>query len=287
MIKLWFLAIRPKTLSMAVAPVLVGTALAWFEQQQFSFIPLLLTLTAALLIQMGTNLYNDVADFERGADTVDRLGPARVVAEGLIPAAHVRHAALLSFALALCCGIYLVWLGGWPILIIGLLSLAAGYAYTGGPYPIAYGPFGELFVLLFFGVLAVAGSAYLQAGMWSAAAVVAGMAIGLPAAAALLVNNYRDLETDCRAGRRTLVSILGRGVSRRLYAILMLAPLMLVPLLAPAERVFLPWLALPVALLIIRGFWRSAVDRSLNRVLAQTAQYQLLFSILLISAWLW
>ena len=286
MFKHWLPAVRPKTLSMAIAPVLVGTTLAWFEQQQFSLLPLLLTLAAALLIQIGTNLYNDAADFERGADTAGRLGPARVVAEGLIPATRVRHGAWLSFALALLCGIYLVWLGGWPILLIGLFSLAAAYAYTGGAHPIAYGPFGELFVLVFFGVIAVAGSAYLQTGIWSAAAVVAGMAIGMPAAAALLVNNYRDLESDCAAGRRTLVSLLGRRLARRLYAIYILTPLTLVPLLIPAERVFLPWLVLPPAIVLVRRFWCSPIDTGLNRLLALTAQYQLLFAVLLISAWL-
>lgn len=286
MVKLWLLAIRPKTLSMAVAPVLAGTALAWQEQQLFSFIPLLLTLAAALLIQIGTNLYNDVADFERGTDMAGRLGPTRVVAEGLILPVQVRHAALLSFVLALLCGMYLVWLGGWPILIIGLLSLTAGYAYTGGAHPIAYGPLGELFVLLFFGVLAVAGSAYLQTGSWSANAVLAGFAIGLPAAAALLVNNYRDLEGDCLAGRRTLVSYLGRGSSRRLYAVLIVIPLALVPLLVPEHRLFLPWLALPLGVFIIRGFWRAPIDASLNRILAFTAQYQLLLSLLLCASWL-
>ncbi len=286
MIKRWLLAIRPKTLSMAVAPVLAGTALAWYEQQLFSFIPLLLTLLAALLIQIGTNLYNDVADFERGADTTERLGPARMVAEGLILPMRVRRAAWLSFALALLCGVYLVGLGGWPILLIGLLSLAAGYAYTGGAHPLAYGPLGELFVLLFFGVLAVAGSAYLQTGSWSATAVLAGFAIGLPAAAALLVNNYRDLQTDVRAGRRTLVSYLGRGVSRQLYALLLLIPLLLVPQLVSESRLFLPWLALPLAVFIIRRFWLAAIDAGLNRILAFTALYQLLFALLLCASWL-
>lgn len=287
MFKLWLLAIRPKTLSMAIAPVLAGTALAWNEQQLFNLAPLLFTLLAALLIQIGTNLYNDVADFERGADSADRLGPRRVVAEGLISAMRVRHAALLSFALALFLGLYLVYLGGWPILLIGLLSLVAGYAYTGGPHPIAYGPLGELFVLLFFGVLAVAGSAYLQTGAWSRVALFSGFVIGLPAAAALLVNNYRDLETDSRAGRRTLVSLLGRDYSRRLYLILILIPIALSPILIPDEQLFLPMLALPLAMFIIYQFWHSPIDAGLNRVLALTAQYQLLFAILLASAWLW
>ncbi|VAX07452.1 1,4-dihydroxy-2-naphthoate polyprenyltransferase [hydrothermal vent metagenome] len=286
MIKYWLRAIRPKTLSMAIAPVLAGTTLAWYEQHLFSLTPLLLTLAAALLIQIGTNLYNDVADFERGVDSANRTGPIRVVAEGLIQPARVRHAAWLSLALALGCGIYLVWLGGWPIFIIGLLSLVAAYAYTGGSHPIAYGPFGEFFVLIFFGVIAVAGSAYLQTGIWSAAAIVTGVAIGLPASAALLVNNYRDLETDCDAGRRTLVSYLGRRVSGRLYAVLLLIPLLLVPPLIPAQRIFLPWLALPLALLIIRLFWRSPVDAGLNRILAFTAQYQLLLAILFAISWL-
>lgn len=287
MLHFWLLAIRPKTLSMAVAPVLAGTALAWHEQQQFCLAPLLFTLLAALLIQIGTNLYNDVADHERGADRAGRPGPARVVAEGLIPAARVRRAALLSFLLALACGVYLVWLGGWPIFLIGVASLAAGWAYTGGPRPIAYGPFGEIFVLVFFGLLAVAGSAYLQTETWSPRALLAGLAVGLPAAAALLVNNYRDLESDCAAGRRTLVRYLGRSASRNAYALLLLLPQLLVPRLLPPPSLFLPWLALPVALWLIWRFWRAPVDAGLNAILAHTARYQLLFVILLAAGWLW
>ncbi|WJW75971.1 1,4-dihydroxy-2-naphthoate polyprenyltransferase [Thiohalobacter sp. IOR34] len=282
-LKIWLLAIRPKTLSLAVTPVLVGTALAWAEQRAFAWGPLLAALGAALLIQAGTNLHNDAADFERGADGPDRLGPRRVTAEGWLSPARVRMGAHLSFAAALLLGAYLVRVGGWPILLLGLVSLAAGYAYTGGPKPIAYTPLGELFVLLFFGIAAVAGSSYLQTYSVSAHALLAGGAVGLIAAAVLLVNNYRDLETDRRAGKHTLAVTLGRPSVRLLYALLLLLPFALILPLhrLTGDALWLTGLALPMALWLIRMLWRAPIDTGLNRLLARTAQLQLLFGLLL------
>lgn len=265
-------------------PVLTGTVLAWHEHNVFDIAPLVLALLAALLIQIGTNLHNDSADYERGVDTAERLGPKRAVAQGWLSANKVRRAALLSFSLAFMCGAYLVWIGGWPILIIGLLSLVAAYSYSGGSRPVAYSPFGELFVLVFFGIIAVAGSYYLQTFFVNATAVLAGIIIGLPASAVLLVNNYRDLDTDLKAGRKTLVSIVGRRLSVFLYAMLLIIPVILAPLLTTNPVRMLPWFALPMAVYLIRKLIQSSIGVELNILLARTAQYQVLLSALLITS---
>ncbi|MDH5570865.1 MAG: 1,4-dihydroxy-2-naphthoate polyprenyltransferase [Gammaproteobacteria bacterium] len=284
MIKYWLLAMRPKTLTMAIMPVLTGTVLAWHEQHLFDPLPLVLALLAALLIQIGTNLHNDAADYERGVDTAERLGPKRAVAQGWLSAKKVKAAALASFVLALVCGIYLVWLGGWPILLAGLFSLAAAFLYSGGTHPVAYSPLGEVFVLIFFGIIAVAGSYYLQAIAISGLAVVAGIIIGLPAAAVLLVNNYRDLDTDVKAGRRTLVSIIGRKLSCYIYAVLLILPIILAPLLTTNPIRMLSWFALPAAIYLIRKLFQNSPGLALNSLLAQTAQYQVLLSVLLMTS---
>lgn len=282
---IWLLAIRPRTLSISVVPVMVGTSLAWAEHRLFAWPTLLATLGGALLIQIGTNLHNDAADFERGADTPQRLGPRRVSAEGWLEPRQVRRAAHLGFAGAFLSGIYLVWLGGWPIVVLGLLSLMAAYGYTGGPRPVAYTPLGELFVFLFFGLAAVTGSYYLQTHQWSWNALLLGAAVGLPAAAVLLINNYRDLDTDRSAGKRTLAVALGRPAVRYLYAALLLLTLFAtLPLFGQGiggARLVLPWLCLVPAVFLIRLLWHAAIDRGLNRLLARTAQWQLLFGILL------
>ena len=278
-LRIWWLAIRPKTLSLALTPVLVGNCLAWSDLGSLHWGVTAATLAAALLIQIGTNLHNDAADYERGGDGEDRLGPPRATAQGWLTAARVKRGATVSFGAAFILGIYLAVVGGWPIVVLGLASLAAGYAYSGGARPIAYGAAGELFVFLFFGLFAVAGSHYLQTLALSGTAAAAGTALGLLAAAVLTVNNYRDLESDRRAGRHTLAQRLGRLGTRRLYAVLLLAPFLLA--LHPAT---LPWLllpALPVALLLIRALYREPPGPGLNRLLAVTAQYQLGFGLLL------
>lgn len=280
-VKYWLLAIRPKTLLMSLTPLLVGGALAHAETGLFQWTPWLAALLAAICIQIGTNLHNDVSDYERGADTPERLGPKRATAERWLSASAVRRGAFISFGLSFGLGVYLAWLGGWPIVLLGLTSLLAGFSYTGGPRPIAYTPLGELFVLLFFGIAAVAGTYYLQTMTLSWSAIVAGVAIGLPAAAVLLINNYRDLQSDLKAGKRTLATYMGRPRSRYLYAMMMLLPSLLVLQLNPDQLLrWLPWLSLPMVLWLIRQLWILPIDEQLNGLLARTAQYQLLFGIL-------
>lgn len=289
--KYWLLAIRPRTLTIAIVPVLVGTSLSWSDTGSFAVSVLVATLIVAVLIQVGTNLHNDVADFERGGDDpATRLGPPRVTAQGWLPPATVRLAAQSSFASAFLVGCYLAWIGGWPILAIGLIAIAAGLAYTSGPRPIAYTGLGELFVWLFFGLIAVGGSYYLQAGLLSAAALVAGAIIGMPAAAVLVVNNYRDLDNDRKVGKQTLAVTLGRRVSRVEYTLLMLLPFVLFPFVYDQRTDeywwFLPWLALPWAIVLIRRFWSEPPGPAFNQILAATARFQFVFGLLLCSSFL-
>lgn len=280
----WWTAIRPRTLPLAASPVLVGLALAWAEGAHPRWAVALATLAAALLIQIGTNLHNDAADFARGNDGADRLGPLRVTAAGWLAAAAVRRAAHFAFGAAFALGIYLAVVGGWPIVAIGLASLAAGLAYSGGPRPLSHTPWGEAYVWLFFGVLAVIGSHLLQTGQLSPAALLAGAALGLPAAAVLLVNNLRDVAADTRAGRRTLAAVLGDAVSRRLHALLLFTPFFALPVLAlllPGKHgLWLALLALPAALSVTRRM-REARGVELNAVLAATARAQFVFASLL------
>lgn len=282
--RLWWIAARPRTLSMAVAPVLVGCALAWAESGQMRLLPAALALICAILIQVGTNLLNDAADFERGNDQPDRLGPLRVTAAGWASPRAVRQAAKRVFAAAGLAGLALVWLGGPMILGVGLASLVAGWAYSGGPRPISYTPFGELFVLAFFGVVAVGGTYYLQTGAWSAVALLGGAALGLMAAAVLMVNNYRDLPGDLAVGRRTLAACLGRRGARAAYGLMLWLPFALLPWLAhgPLARpgAWLALAALPAAGAAWRGL-RTRRGAALNLVLAQTAQAQFIYALLL------
>jgi 1,4-dihydroxy-2-naphthoate octaprenyltransferase len=290
-LKYWLLAVRPKTLTIAVVPVLVGTTLGWADAGTLAVSIMGAALIAAVLIQCGTNLHNDAADFERGTDDpATRIGPPRVTAQGWLPASAVRAVAKLSFANAFLIGCYLVWIGGWPILAIGLISIAAGLAYTSGPRPIAYTALGEVFVWLFFGLIAVAGSYYLQTGGLTANALAAGAMIGMPAAAVLVVNNYRDLDNDKRVGKNTLAVKLGRRVSRFEYALLMLLPFILLPLVQKAVIGdywwVLPWLVLPWALVLIRRFWSEPPSPAFNQILAATARFQFVFGLLLCSSFL-
>jgi 1,4-dihydroxy-2-naphthoate octaprenyltransferase len=278
----WFLACRPKTLSVSLSPVLVGTAVAWYDAGSLLWLPLLAAALGAAFIQIGTNLFNDVGDFLRGTDTPERLGPKRATAEGWLTPGKVKAGAWLSFALAFLCGIYLVAHGGWPIVAIGLASLAAGWAYTGGSKPIAYGPLGEVFVFVFFGLVAVGGSYYLQTLNLSPAALIAGALVGIHAAAVITVNNYRDLDGDARNGKNTLAVRLGRPAIRRLYAGEMLAPYALLLFLSPLGwPAALPLLSLPLALWLIRRFQREAPGPVFNDILAASAGLQLAFALLL------
>ena len=240
----WWLAIRPKTLTVSIVPVCVGTALAYFERGTFVWWPALAALLAAMLIQIGTNLYNDVGDFERGADTAERLGPPRATAQGWLSARAVRRGAQVVFVLALLIGLALAAWGGWPIVLIGILSLISGWAYTGGRWPIAYSPLGELFVMAFFGVVAVSGTYYLQTFSVSKAALIAGVMLGSFAAAVITVNNTRDIHTDAKAHKRTLAVRLGRRAMNAVYAFELMLPFTLLPWLALQTHTGV-WMALP------------------------------------------
>jgi 1,4-dihydroxy-2-naphthoate polyprenyltransferase len=280
----WIMAARPRTLGLSMTPVAVGTALAWATDRKVHGLVVLAALVGSVLIQVGTNLHNDALDSERGGDRADRLGPPRVTASGLLSAAAVKRGAATCFAGAALVGLYLVSVGGWPILVLGLLSIAAGLAYTGGPLPIAYTPLGEVFVVAFFGVGAVCGTYWLNTGHLGAAAIGTSFLVGLPAGAVLMVNNHRDAEADTRIGRRTLAVLAGPRVMVWIYASLMLLPFALLPLLSaelPHGRVWPALFALPPALLLVRRCAREPRGRGLNRILARTVQTQVLFSLLL------
>lgn len=276
----WWIAVRPRTLPISLAPVLVGTSVAWFETHELNASVMLVALLASALIQIGTNLQNDVGDFRRGADRHGRLGPPRATTLGWLSPRQVQTAATMSFAAAICLGAFLVGVGGWPILFVGLASVAAGAAYTSGPFPIAYTRLGELFVFVFFGVVAVSGSYYLQVFGMTADALIAGAMVGMLAAAVLVVNNTRDIESDCRAGKRTLAVRLGPRFSRAEYSVLLLAPFALAPVLG-GTFMWLPLLLLPRALGLARRIWSEAPGPAMNPLLADTVQLEVGFGALL------
>ena len=282
MLARWVSAARPKTLPLTLTPVISGIALAVADHGTLSPSIAVCTLIAAMAIQIGTNLHNDAADFERGTDTADRLGPPRATAQGWLSARAVKTAAHLMFGLAFVLGLVLLVRGGLPILLLGLASIAAGYAYTSGPRPIAYGPFGEIYVLLFFGVAAVGGSYYLQTLSLGWTPLLTGVALGLPAAAVLLVNNYRDLETDRAAGRRTLCHYLGRPGARALYSLLLIAAIPILMLSGLPGATWTLLAALPFAAWLSLRLFRGAAGTALNDQLARTAQYQVALTVLMI-----
>jgi 1,4-dihydroxy-2-naphthoate polyprenyltransferase len=280
------MAARPRTLPAAAAPVLVGTAYA-ATLDVFHPLTFIATLLGALLIQIGTNLSNDYSDARRGADTEDRLGPVRVTAGGLVPPKQVLIATYVAFGLAVLVGIYLIVIAGWQLLLVGIASILAGVLYTGGPRPYGYEGLGEVFVFLFFGVVAVAGSYFAQVERLEWEAFAFAVPVGLLASAILVVNNVRDLETDRRAGKRTLAVRLGRPRTRGLYAAMVYVAFLSVPApwLAGADSigpwVMLSWLALPLAVPVVRIVRNRTDGPSLNGALARTGQLQLAFCVLL------
>ncbi|MER2552396.1 MAG: 1,4-dihydroxy-2-naphthoate octaprenyltransferase [Thauera sp.] len=272
--RVWWAAIRPRTLGMALAPVLLGNALALADAGGVDGWVLLATAACALLIQIGTNLYNDAVDFERGTDRPERLGPLRVTLAGWATAAEVKRGALICLLAALLLGAWLCSVGGPLILAIGLASLVAGWAYSGGPWPISHSPLGELFVLLFFGVFAVLGSHWLQTRAVDHLDVLAGLALGAPAAAVLLVNNVRDLDSDVRAGRRTLAALLGVERARVVYALLVLAPLGALVLMTAtgAPGAALGVMAAAALAALVWRFRTATGGQALNALLVDTAR---------------
>ena len=284
-IRAWSMASRPHTLTIGINPVLVGCALAWSDTGRIDIVVMLMSMLGALLLQMGTNLDNDVSDSERGTDRAGRLGLPRATALGLLTARQVRTASRACFLVATGIGLMLAWRGGLPIFVAGIASAAAAMSYSGGPRPISYTPFGDLVVWLFFGLVAVCGTYYLQTLALSPGIIVAATMVGLPAVAVLVVNNYRDLDPDRAVGKRTLAVCLGRAFSRWEYAVLVLAPFGLLGVLAMTTKVgttlLLPLLALPTAIGLVRRFWRETPGPAFNLLLAQTARFQVLFSVVL------
>ena len=280
--KAWFLAIRPRTLPAAAAGVVMGSAVAWADGR-FRLDATLACLAAALLLQIGSNLANDVFDFERGTDTPGRLGPTRVTQAGLLTPAQVKGGMAVVFGLAVLPGLFLVRLGGVPIVVVGIASILAAIAYTGGPYPLGYHGLGELFVFLFFGLASVAGTYYVQAGSVSATAW--GMAVppGLLITAILVVNNLRDVEQDRRSGKRTLAVRLGERATKAEYLLCLVLAYLVLPLAAFLGLTpwagLATWLSLPLAFRAARVVLTQR-GRPLNEALAVTGQAALAFSVL-------
>jgi len=281
-LRIWVMAARVRTLPAAIAPVLVGTSLA-IHDDHFDGIAFACALLGALFIQVGTNLSNDYSDARRGADTEDRLGPVRVTAGGLVPPQQVLVATYVSFGLAVLCGIYLIAVAGPVLLLIGAASILAGVLYTGGPRPYGYEGLGELFVFLFFGIVAVTGSYYVQIQHLPWQAFALAVPVGLVASAILVVNNVRDLETDRRAGKRTLAVRLGRARTRDMYGLMLSVAYgaLAVIALGLTAWVLLPLLTVPLAFRLDRTVRTRTDGPSLNGALAGTGMLQLVFCLLL------
>jgi 1,4-dihydroxy-2-naphthoate octaprenyltransferase len=264
--------------------VLVGTSIA-IQRGVFRPGAFAAALLGALFIQIGTNLANDYSDAKRGADAEDRVGPVRVTAGGLVPPRQVLVATYVTFGLAVVCGLYLVAVSGVELLFVGVASIAAGVLYTGGPKPYGYEGLGELFVFLFFGIVAVTGSAFAQLEAWPWEAFVLAVPIGLLASAILVVNNVRDIDSDKRAGKRTLAVRLGRERGRLIYALMVYGAYLVAPVVwlagALSPWLLAPWLTLPLAVRLVRTVRRHADGPTLNEALAQTGMLQLVFGLLL------
>jgi 1,4-dihydroxy-2-naphthoate octaprenyltransferase len=283
-IRIWLMAARVRTLPAAIAPVLVGTALAGWENV-FHPLRFVAALVGSIFIQVGTNLSNDYSDARRGADADDRLGPVRVTAGGLVPPSQVLVATYVSFGVAVLAGVYLVFVAGWQLLLVGAASILAGVLYTGGPKPYGYEGLGELFVFLFFGIVAVAGSYFVQVKHLDWKAFALAVPVGLLASAILVVNNFRDIDSDRRAGKRTLAVRLGRTRTRGMFAVIVYLAFVLAPVtwvFGPMKPwVLLPWLTLPLAAQIVREVRNRTDGPSLNQALAHTGMLQLAFCTLL------
>jgi 1,4-dihydroxy-2-naphthoate octaprenyltransferase len=280
--RLWLLAIRPKTLPAAVGPVAVGSAVA-FGDGQFVFLPAFGCLLGAVLLQIGVNLANDYFDYKNNIDSEERLGPVRVTQSGLIPPVEVKRGMILCLFLAAVVFLYLATVGGWPIVIIGTASVLAALAYSGGPFPLASNGLGELFVFIFFGLVAVGGTYLVQAGTLSWLVMIAAVPPGLLITAIMVVNNLRDIDTDRRAGKNTLAVILGRSRTITEYKLLLLfsyviPPVMLLTGIA-GTLILLPLVTLPQAWQLAK---RIVLEKGvlLNELLAGTARLSLIYSLL-------
>jgi len=280
--QVWWLAARPKTLPAAVSGVVAGTALA-VRDGQFRLGPALAALGVGLLLQIGSNLANDVFDYERGADTPERLGPLRVTQAGLLSPTQVKMGMGVAFGLAALLGLYLAWQAGWIVLLIGLAAIFSAILYTGGPFAYGYYGLGDLFVFLFFGLAAVTGTYYVQAGRVSLAAWWTAVPIGLLVVNILVVNNLRDIENDRSVGKRTFAVRLGVRGTRLQYTSLLVITYLLVPVLILSGVLpwgaLLTWLSLPLAWQMLRMVW-TVQGRPLNAALAGSGRLAFVFSCL-------
>lgn len=283
----WIVAVRPRSLLVAISPVLVGAALGWLRTGALDTALSLLVLAAALLMQVATNLQNDVGYTVRGGESSGtRTGLPRATAHGWLTVRTVRNAIILVALVSAALGLWLVLQRGWPVLAIGVLSLLAALAYMGGPRPIAYTPYGELTVFVFFGLVAVMGTDWVLTGDIGSTTVVASVAIGALAAAALAVNNHRDIAHDSLVGRRTFAVAFGAKASLRLYTVLLLGPFALTPVmawLAAAPTLLLPCLLLPAAWTLRQDMRRCPPGIAFNEVLFRTFKMELVYAVLLAS----
>ena len=288
----WRAAARPPTLTAAVTPVLVGTGAA-IGDGAFSAGPFVAALFGAICLQVGANFANDVFDFERGADAGDRLGPPRATQTGLLTPAQMKVGMWAAFLLAFLAGIYLVVAAGWIVVVIGLASILAGLIYTGGPWPIGYHALGDVFTFVFFGMVAVVGTYFVQAEAAPGVVWLAAVPVGCTVTAILVANNLRDIDTDRAAGKTTLAVVLGERGTRAWYLLLVAAAYGVAIALWPATHVE-PWgllvlLSLPVAIAPLRAVAEGTAGRALNATLVQTARFHLVFGALLalaLTGWL-
>lgn len=282
-LSIWLHAARPQTLAAAFVPVCVGASLAYHDQS-FAPIPSFVALLCAFLIQIGTNFANDYFDFIKGADTEDRIGFERATAMGHISARSMRNATIITMGLAFLLGLYLVWHAGWVIFWIGIASLICGVLYTGGPFPLGYNGLGDLFVFIFFGIIAVMGTYYVNALEWNNASFWASIPVGALATNILVVNNLRDVEQDSKAGKNTLGVLFGENILRWEYLLMLLLALAIPPhfyfRLDYSLVIFLPFLTIPFAGFLLRQIWFEKDKSNLNKTLEQTAQFMTLFGIL-------
>ncbi|MCC6489995.1 MAG: 1,4-dihydroxy-2-naphthoate polyprenyltransferase [Candidatus Hydrogenedentes bacterium] len=290
-VRIWTLAARPKTLWAAVAPVLIGTAMAYGDLRLIDAWSFASAFFGAVLIQIGTNFANDYFDFVKGTDTATRIGPTRATQAGLIPPEVMRRAYLITFGLALIPGAYIIWRGGWPFVAIGVLSIISGILYTGGPFPLGYLGLGDLFVLVFFGPVAVGGTYYLQTLDITSAALVAGVASGLFSVAILAVNNMRDIDEDRRAGKKTLAVRFGRTFARAEYVLCIVIAAFVIPLYFYAtteSRLFalVPLVVIPMSMPAIKTVLVTVDGPALNNVLAKTGKLLLVYSIVFSLGWI-
>ena len=279
----WVIASRPKTMTAAIAPVLLGSALAYYEGA-FDIITFFVILIAACLIQIGTNLTNDLFDYIKGADNNNRLGPKRAMQAGLILEPEMKRAILIVFSLSICFGFYLALLGGWIIVGIGLLSILFAILYTGGPYPLAYNGLGDIFVFIFFGLIAVSGTYYLYTDYFSINSFILGSSAGCLATAILVVNNLRDIDNDKEYGKNTLAVYFGKKFTQFEYLLLMII-VYIIPIyisidLGNKASIYIVYFTLPICIrLIIDVFYKK--NSMLNETLEATAKLLLLYSLLL------